>query len=279
MKLMKKHRPPVLAMEGETTYFISARTYSGLMHLAGDEKKDVFKEILFDKVDKFSGDLNHWVIILNHYHLLMGFKEGNLLPRFIQELHGATSFKIKKVPKAEVLNEEQIVFRKITPMEERTEARIEDLWRKLKLLARTESETDRRLKSAKTSGPVLAGFRINDAVLAGFSPRLKDFSPRLDRVSGEIQKAILTDNLSLFKVIVASNLPDIPFWHNCFNHVIRNEKDYFCHFNYITQNPIKHNLVKNPWEYRFSGVFDYDKEYINDCLRSYPIIDFGGEYD
>lgn len=161
----------------------------------------------------------------------------------------------------QVTNEEQVAVRELTPLEVRIKSRISDLWRELKL-AKTDDE--RRLKPAKTNV---------EEVLADFSPRLSE-EHKL-----KLAKTIETNDFLLFEVLISSVLPEIPFWHYCYNHAIRNETDYFRHFNYITQNPIKHGIVKTLWDYEFSGIFNYDKDYVIDCLRDYPIIDFGGEYD
>lgn len=232
--------------------------------MAGDDKKEVFRELLLEKTGKNSLELKNWVILNNHYHLLIEFSDGQVLPKFMKELHGASSFEIKKLPSIRVANEEQVILRQITPMEKRMEKRIEDFWR--------------RLKPANTPGSVVADFsqRLPTYVIADFNPHnlkvVADLSPL-------IQKSIASNDYFMFKTLLLSTMPEIPFWHSYFSHIIRNEKDYFQHFNYITQNPVKHNLVKNPWGYKFSGIFTYGKEYVLDVLRKYPIIDFGGDYD
>jgi len=268
---MKKHRPPVLTKEGETVYFLSARTYGGIFHLNGEKKKNLFEKILFDKAQKFLGEIKHWVVLSNHYHLLISFLDGNVLSKFVKELHGSSSFQIKRLPQIEFLNEEQVAIRELTPLEQRTKLKIGDLWRELKL-ARTDG---RRLKSARTDGRRLKSARTETDVLADGRPRLKEVDSHFIEL---IKQSVESANYPLFEVLVSSTMPEIPFWHNCYNHLIRDEADYFRHFNYITQNPIKHGVVKNLWDYEFSGVFDYPKDYIIDCLRQYPIIDFGGEY-
>lgn len=267
MKKKIKHRPPQITLSGLTTYFVTSRTYGGIPHLAGDERKSTFKEILFQKAEKFSTELKNWIIFSNHYHLLAELEEGRNLSDFIQELHGGSSFAIKRLPISEILNEEQVVVRSLTPMEERNCQRIEELWR--------------RLKPATTSA----------YVLTDFSPRLEEvlkslnFSEEVRRrlksatTAGFLLNSLLENNLSLFKTLVLSNMPDIPFWSSYYSHVIRDEKDYFRHFNYICQNPIKHGLAKNVWDYKFSGIFGYEKDYVLDALRKYPIVDFGGSYD
>lgn len=66
-------------------------------------------------------------------------------------------------------------------------------------------------------------------------------------------------------------------WHQYTDHVIRNEKDYWQHFNYVHQNCVKHGYTKNMWRYGFSSIHQYDKELITDCFRRYPIKDFQPE--
>lgn len=278
MKKKIKHRPPQVTLSGLTMYFITGRTYSGIPHLAGIEKKNIFKEILFKKAEKFLVELKNWIIFSNHYHLLTELEEGRKLPDFIQELHGASSFTIKRLPSTEIPNEEQIILRSLTPMEERNCQRIEELWR--------------RLKPATTARKVVADFSPrNTNVVASFSSRLEltlknlNFSEEVWRklkfatTTKILIEALERDNFLLFKTLILSNLPDIPFWYSYFSHVIRDERDYFRHLNYICQNPIKHGLVKNVWDYKFSGIFGYEKDYVLDALRKYPIVDFGGSYD
>lgn len=282
---MKDHRPPQVLLGDETTYFVTGRTYAGLPHLFSKEKKDIFKDILVKKVEKFFGEIINWVILSNHYHILINFQTGSILPQFIKELHGSSSYLIKKLPSMEVFNEEQIIIRNVTPLEKRREKEVEEKWRELKF-ATTESsvianfslrQDERRLKSATTTSNVIVDP----------SPRKGDCNPRFTNIIANfslrnkesLEQAIKDGNYFLFKTIYLSSMPDIPFWYSYYSHVIRNEKDYYCHFNYITQNPIKHNLVKNLWDYPYSGVFNYDRDYILDSLRKYPIIDFGGEYD
>lgn len=43
------------------------------------------------------------------------------------------------------------------------------------------------------------------------------------------------------------------FWEHC----IRNEKDYTAHFDYIHYNPVKHGLVKQVCDWRYSSFHKY----------------------
>lgn len=48
----------------------------------------------------------------------------------------------------------------------------------------------------------------------------------------------------------------------CYDHGIRNEKDFFEKLNYIHNNPVTAGLVSDPGEYRFSSyrTYGYDEE-------------------
>jgi len=45
--------------------------------------------------------------------------------------------------------------------------------------------------------------------------------------------------------------------HQFLDHVVRDEEDYRKHIEYIHNNPVKHNLCKEPWEYRWSSYRYY----------------------
>jgi len=70
-------------------------------------------------------------------------------------------------------------------------------------------------------------------------------------------------------------------WYQYFDHCIRDEADFWKHFNYIHQNPVKHGFCKNLAEvfnYPFSSARSWSKikgeEWFDSCFELYPIIDF-----
>jgi len=73
------------------------------------------------------------------------------------------------------------------------------------------------------------------------------------------------------------NIYDRKIWWNYYDHVIRDEKDFFKHLNYIHQNPIKHR-VSNDFDYKFSSYNSWlnkkGKEYLDHAFEKYPIVDF-----
>ena len=57
--------------------------------------------------------------------------------------------------------------------------------------------------------------------------------------------------------------------HRFWDHMIRNERDYENHFDYIHYNPVKHGLVPKPedWSDQPPESFDNDTNYILDVSR------------
>lgn len=70
---------------------------------------------------------------------------------------------------------------------------------------------------------------------------------------------------------------DRKIWWNYYDHIIRDEIDFYKHLNYIHQNPIKHGLTKD-FDYKFSSysawVTKKGQEYLNHSFEMYPIVDF-----
>ncbi|MBU1179664.1 transposase [Patescibacteria group bacterium] len=73
-------------------------------------------------------------------------------------------------------------------------------------------------------------------------------------------------------------------WHQYWDHSIRDEEDFYKHFNYIHNNPIKHGLVSSLDrldKYKYSSFRQWvdrkDKKWILDCFDAHPIIDFTTE--
>ena len=73
------------------------------------------------------------------------------------------------------------------------------------------------------------------------------------------------------------------FWYNYWDRCIRDEGDYWRHFNYIHYNPLKHGYVKYLRDWPYSSLFHYleteGREWVDDCWRSYPIKEFEIEDD
>jgi putative transposase len=54
-------------------------------------------------------------------------------------------------------------------------------------------------------------------------------------------------------------------WQSSFwDHVIRDEDDFYHHLNYIHFNPVKHGLVKKPFDYQHSSIIKFKEYYSED---------------
>ena len=64
------------------------------------------------------------------------------------------------------------------------------------------------------------------------------------------------------------------FW----DHIIRDEIDFNRHLDYIHYNPVKHEIVGKPFDYRFSSIHQYREYYQDDWGVKEPVKiegDFG----
>jgi len=79
------------------------------------------------------------------------------------------------------------------------------------------------------------------------------------------------------------NSPSRRVWYQYWDRCIRNEKDFWVRFNYIHQNAVKHGWAEKMEDYEFCTYKEYlDKngmEWMEDCFKQYPIVDFTTEED
>ena len=75
-------------------------------------------------------------------------------------------------------------------------------------------------------------------------------------------------------------------WYQYWDYCIRDEKDFWKHFNYIHNNPLKHGLVGNlesALKYEFSSgnlwLEEKGSEWLNSIFEAHPIIDFTPQFD
>lgn len=85
------HRPPHLYVDG-MWYFITASTVNGAHILATDEHLDMWMQTLRGLIKEFGIKLVAWVVLSNHYHLLVLPKIGRDLGNFMKRLNGGASY-------------------------------------------------------------------------------------------------------------------------------------------------------------------------------------------
>jgi len=336
MKKYSKHRP-IHIFTPNSPIFITARIYHGFSYLCSNKLKDYFWKLLSQKAKKHNIKVKARVVLNNHYHLIVKINKAKSLPKFIKELHGASSRKIKLNLPDLVTEYGQLIVKQKTPHDYRQDKKLKKefsnviaqfIARNPKVIADFLSKPDlalrdnprqnvRRLKSATTNARrmnsattgkrrmnsattnarrlksattdnVIAHFsarlfqfqKLNTSnqkkVLAQFIARLKHKFRQKDyrRLKSAITKEIILDP----ELIIALASRQAPIWHQYQDHVLRSEKDFYMHLNYIHQNPVKHGLVKKMSKYKWSSIHKYieekGKEWIIDCFREYPIIDF-----
>lgn len=74
------------------------------------------------------------------------------------------------------------------------------------------------------------------------------------------------------------NTPGRKIFQNYWDRSMRDEKDFWSHFNYIHHNPVKHGYAISMENYKFSS-YDYwlkrkGGKWLNSCFETYPILDF-----
>ena len=84
------HQPQHVYLDN-TWYFISASVYRRERLLGGDDPKAMLRDQLKALAIEFGLQISAWVILDNHYHLLIESKTGSDLPRWVGRLHGAVS--------------------------------------------------------------------------------------------------------------------------------------------------------------------------------------------
>lgn len=84
------HNPPHLYLD-QTIYFISARTVEAKPILQSGYSKRTFLKCLTENIVKYQYVLYAWVVLNNHYHIIVQTSSGSALSKFMQALHGGTS--------------------------------------------------------------------------------------------------------------------------------------------------------------------------------------------
>ncbi|MBU0598315.1 transposase [Patescibacteria group bacterium] len=166
-----KNRPPHLFID-KCYYFLTARTLGGKNFFNNNEKKMILLNVIKCAADKYDVKLVAWVVLDNHYHLIIKFINSNKLIRFVTNIHVNSS----------------------------------------RLLNKFDDTTGRKV------------------------------------------------------------------WWNYWDRYIRDERDFWIHFNYIHHNPVKHRYARDSKDYQFSSYHYWlnkeGKEWLDSCFAEYPIVDY-----
>ncbi|TEU14815.1 MAG: hypothetical protein E3J21_14815 [Anaerolineales bacterium] len=90
---MPDHHPPHIYLDN-TWYIITSATLNHAPFLASEQAKTLVRDTLKTLVPRLNFALRAWVILNNHYHLLLKTRRGKDPTHFFGQLHGSTSRQI-----------------------------------------------------------------------------------------------------------------------------------------------------------------------------------------
>ncbi len=94
---MKKRHQPYHIYENNALYFVSAHVYKNNYRLASDEEKQKLILKIHENISNFCFQIYAWVVLEDHYHLLIKTSNGINLPKFIGRIHAGFSYEINKL--------------------------------------------------------------------------------------------------------------------------------------------------------------------------------------
>jgi putative transposase len=95
-KYINIHRPPHVFIDN-AKYFITSRTVNWVQILDNDNKKQVLYECIFKALEEYNYICDSWVILSNHYQLVIDVKASKSLPLFIKKINGSSSRLLNKI--------------------------------------------------------------------------------------------------------------------------------------------------------------------------------------
>ncbi len=90
-----RHNPAHLFLD-DSAYFITGAIYRKQPLLRSPALKELLLQCMQDTFADFKWDLQHWVILDNHYHLLGKSRQGADLVRIIRRMHAVSGYHIKQ---------------------------------------------------------------------------------------------------------------------------------------------------------------------------------------
>lgn len=94
------HNPTHVFID-DAIYFLTASIYKKRPLLRNANLKWQLLDIMKDTFDRFDWEFLHWVILDNHYHLLVKSRRGDNLSKIIKHVHSMSGFHIKQATQAE----------------------------------------------------------------------------------------------------------------------------------------------------------------------------------
>ena len=96
--MFKPHYPPHYYLDNKI-YFITSRTVDKNRFFNTKEKKNLLKKILIEAGNKFNIGFYAWIILDNHYHLLLNVLKGDSISDFMKIINGKSAFLLNGIDK------------------------------------------------------------------------------------------------------------------------------------------------------------------------------------
>lgn len=90
------NRPPHLYLDN-VIYFITSRTFNRKNFFDNDQKKQLLYNVIRDACKQYGCRIYSWVVLSNHYHILISVKRGEILPKLVKLIHGRSSRRLRKL--------------------------------------------------------------------------------------------------------------------------------------------------------------------------------------
>ena len=90
------HTPAHLFIN-EWYYFITAGCYHKKAYVDCDAKKEFLYKTICEELKRYLAEMHGWVVLDNHYHILIKLEDAFLLPRLIQTIHAKSAIAINKM--------------------------------------------------------------------------------------------------------------------------------------------------------------------------------------
>ena len=84
------HSPPHL-IRGSGSYLITSATYKHATILNSPDRLSNFETLLLKAFQRISAEVICWVVLPNHYHILVQVEEFNVISSAVKQLHGTTA--------------------------------------------------------------------------------------------------------------------------------------------------------------------------------------------
>lgn len=94
--MVKKEFHPPHIYQDDSCYFLTGSVVHGQKLFDSEPKRDLLRDVLKEAIQQYGIRLSAWVILANHYHLLIKTSEVAPIWKFIKRLHGESAIKLNK---------------------------------------------------------------------------------------------------------------------------------------------------------------------------------------